>query len=87
MRRRAKYAVIPVIVVAVLVFFLVPVSYWFTVPEYPTGSHPLQANTPQHIDAYRSLGCVVFGIGDSYYTAGDRLPAVFELSCQPTVYS
>ena len=49
MRRRAKYAVIPLIVVAVLVFFLAPVSYWFT-------QHgPLPANTPQHIDANRSL--------------------------------
>jgi len=80
MRRRAKYAVILVVVVAVLVFFLIPISYWFT-------QHgPLNANTPQHIDAYQSLGCAVFGIGDSYYTAGDRLPAMFELSCQPIVY-
>jgi len=64
MRRRTK-AFVGVAVVAVVAFvFLAPAFYWFTAYS-PFVAGPV---TPI-FEAYRSLGCMLFGYGDAYYTA------------------
>lgn len=79
MRRSRKIGIVAVVIVALLFFFLASVFYWFS-------QHGPIPNKTQDIVAYRSLGCVFFGVGDSYYTAGGGLPAMFEFSCQRFVF-
>jgi hypothetical protein len=61
------------------VFFLAPVSYWYSQPGPP----------PTHgysqIDAYRSLGCELLVIGDAYYTPSSGFAGKLVLSCQMMV--
>jgi len=79
LHRKTKVALASLAVVVMLAFFLAPISYWFSQHGPLNGSN-------QTIVAYRSLGCLLLGIGDSYYTAGDGLPAMFEFTCRTIVY-
>jgi hypothetical protein len=66
MRHRMK-ALIGVAAVAVVAFiFLAPAFYWFT-QDNPSGGSIAVGHQPLYT-AYRSLGCMVFGYGDAYYT-------------------
>ena len=63
MKRSSKVAVVSVAVIVGSVFFLVPLSYWYTQDCGTigfvcgvTGSHPV----------YRSLGCAAVGVGTLY---------------------
>jgi hypothetical protein len=61
MRRRTKVAIVGIVAVAVVAFVLLaPVFYWFTSygPPWPTEVYK----------EYRSLGCILFGFGDTYYS-------------------
>jgi hypothetical protein len=63
MRRRTKALAEGAAVAVVAFVFLVPAFYWFT--AYHAFAWPTRIPI---FTAYRSLGCVLFGFGDAYYT-------------------
>jgi|GEM_PF-2346689 hypothetical protein len=74
MRRVKKAAVVGIAVAIALVFFLAPVSYWYTIPVGRIVCHqlgPLEGGCPVALfettaPVYRSLGCQTMGIGVLY---------------------
>jgi hypothetical protein len=56
MRRVAKAAVVSIVIVFTLCFFLAPVVFWFGDSSLPVNTNPV----------YRSLGCATVGLGDEY---------------------
>jgi hypothetical protein len=57
--RLRRAALVLVVAVAILAFFLAPVAFWHNLRAGPVGS---TSSTP----VYRSLGCATLGYGDLY---------------------
>ncbi|MDA4134209.1 MAG: hypothetical protein OK441_01395 [Thaumarchaeota archaeon] len=81
MKRRSKVAVVAVILaVAVIVFFVAPVVFWYTAYfpgiTYPNVPHPL-------FSVYRSLSCVTVGFGVSFKSEGQQ--SAWYLTCNPPI--
>lgn len=84
MKRRNKVALTTAAIVGVLVFFAgVPVVYWYTA-YFPGFVYPnIQ---PPLFSVYRSLSCVVLGVGVTYQTGGwHGLQGVWYVSCHPPI--
>ena len=81
MRRRSKYAMTAIIVVAVvIVFTVVPVVLWFNAYS------PLHMTTPHETTIFsvcRSMSCVTLGFGVTYKSAGQY--NVWYLGCDPQI--
>ena len=82
-----KAMVVGIVVAIALVFFLAPMMLWYTayspVVSYAcsAGNSTCQSPAPQPIySEYRSLGCMVLGMGDSILVGGYDMPQ-FQLNC------